>query len=226
MNACATQAILSIVLNIEDPLPSFELGETLGDLRNFTVGMEPGIRGDIIGSNDVIREAHNSFTRQDPFVSEEDKTEGGKGEVYHFVSYVRHGGKVWELDGLKKGPVLLGDDNGDWVKVARERIQGRMMGDEGKGLFNLMSVGEDKREGIKRRITAVVGEGAEREVLEEDLREEQGKRVKWERENDRRRHNWIPFVAMLMGELARKGKMGELREKGKVRVEEKKKQGK
>ena len=43
--------------------------------------LDPMLRGDVVGSNDVIREAHNAFTRNDPFVSEGNNDKGGKKEV-------------------------------------------------------------------------------------------------------------------------------------------------
>lgn len=197
MNACATQAILSIVLNITPPstLPTFTLGPTLTSFKEFTMPLDPMLRGDVVGSNDVIREAHNAFTRNDPFVSEGNNDKGGKKEdVYHFISYVSSSGLVWELDGLKSGPTAVGVSGDDWVKVARDRVQERIKKyGEGEVMFNLMSLGEDKREVIKREISNVTDE-RQREVLREDLQGEELKREKWEIENGRRRHNWIPFI--------------------------------
>lgn len=82
----------------------------------------------------MIREAHNSFARPEVFVSDEEKysKKGGKlEEAYHFISYVPYNGHVYELDGLKAGPVLLGaipDSLGDeaWLTVARPAIESRI----------------------------------------------------------------------------------------------------
>ena len=40
-NACATQAILSILLNCESE--AVELGETLGSFKEFVQSFEPGV---------------------------------------------------------------------------------------------------------------------------------------------------------------------------------------
>ena len=99
---------------------------------SFAGDFPPDMKGEMIGQQDTIREAHNSFARQDPFVSDEKKVATDDDDVFHFIAYVPHGGKVYELDGLKPGPVLLGDvPNGDnagtgWLKVARARIQDRI----------------------------------------------------------------------------------------------------
>jgi len=48
--------------------------------------------------------------------------------VYHFVAYVPVGNKVFELDGLKKAPVYLGDTptGGEWYQLARQAINRRI----------------------------------------------------------------------------------------------------
>jgi ubiquitin carboxyl-terminal hydrolase L5 len=46
-------------------------------------------------------------------------------DAFHFIAYVPFEGKVYELDGLKPGPILLGEGE-DWLAVARPAIQARI----------------------------------------------------------------------------------------------------
>jgi len=63
-DACATYALLSILMNRAQEL---QIGPELSNLREFTLALDSKDRGWAIGNSEVIRTAHNSFTRQDPF---------------------------------------------------------------------------------------------------------------------------------------------------------------
>eukprot|EP00494_Astrolonche_serrata_P033020 UN33289 len=78
-NACATQAIVSVLMNHED----VELGDELKRLKIFTTGFQASDIGAAIGNDPTIRKVHNSFARQDPFqiVSEKDE----KDEAFHLL---------------------------------------------------------------------------------------------------------------------------------------------
>ena len=88
----------------------------------------------MIGESDVVRIAHNSFARPEVFVSDDEKysKKGTKTEeAYHFIAYVPFEGNVYELDGLKAGPVFLGsipedDSASTWTTVAGPAIEARM----------------------------------------------------------------------------------------------------
>ena len=67
-NACATQAIINILLNSN----KIELGDTLKNFKEFTSTLPYDMRGDMIGQQELIRAKHNSFARNDPFVSADD----------------------------------------------------------------------------------------------------------------------------------------------------------
>ena len=60
-NACATQAILSVLMNTDHP--DVQLSSTLTELRDFTAGFDPATRGLALSNSDVIRTVHNSFAR-------------------------------------------------------------------------------------------------------------------------------------------------------------------
>ena len=123
-NACATQAILSCLLNV----PDLEIGNELNNLKNFTVGMDPQMKGYAIGESEVIKKVHNSFSRPEPFIISNDKKPKKEGEAFHFITYIPFKGKLYELDGLQEGPILLGDcTNDNWLDVARDEINKRIL---------------------------------------------------------------------------------------------------
>ena len=65
------------------------------------------MRGESLQNSEPIRVAHNSFSRPDPIHIEQTKDDE-EGEAFHFISYVPHNEFVYEIDGLQKGPRLIG----------------------------------------------------------------------------------------------------------------------
>jgi len=153
-NACATQAILNCLLNA--PREKVELGKPLTDFLEFTAALDPQMKGLALGNSELIRKAHNSFRQQSSFEMEKDDKDE-KGDAFHFVGYVCVDNKVYELDGLKAGPILVGDApaSGPWFETARVEIQRRIEmysqtaaagGGEAKAelRFNLMAITASK----------------------------------------------------------------------------------
>jgi ubiquitin carboxyl-terminal hydrolase L5 len=53
--------------------------------------------------------SHSSSPAKQVKPEEDEKEAGDAEEVYHFIGYVPAHGKVWELDGLKSGPLEVGE---------------------------------------------------------------------------------------------------------------------
>lgn len=230
-NACATQAILSVILN----RPDLDIGAELSTFKEFTQDLPSDARGLAINSTS-IRTAHNSFARPEPF-SFEGKKATEDDDVFHFVAYVPVDGQVYELDGLREGPILLGACNNDnWTSVAAESIRGRIATYSAKEIkFNLLALHEKpkarmerKLNELKQRETELKGQLANLAQSEEEranltkeleslgpeiaqcqtlLAEEDEKLRAWQVENVRRKHNYIPLAYNLLKLLAAKGKL-------------------
>ncbi|KAK9441301.1 ubiquitin carboxyl-terminal hydrolase [Metarhizium brunneum] len=162
-NACATVALLNIVMNADN----LDLGERLQSFKESTKDLCTALRGHSISSNKFIRKIHNSFTRRMDQLNadlclENDVSDSMKKTMsrkagkqkrksnktsleeygYHFIAYVPSGGFVWELDGLRSNPLKLGPlESQDWTTIARPQIEARMLQNEDSQLsFNLLAV--------------------------------------------------------------------------------------
>ena len=197
-NACATQAILGVLLNVSDD-KNVELGPTLTELRTFSADLPYDMRGLAIENSEAIRTAHNSFARPEPFISEE-KLATKDDDVFHFIAYVPVNGQVYELDGLKPGPIDVGSIGDDWIAVARSALQARIERYAASEIkFNLMAVVRDRRQVLEER-------GADDLLLAQEV----AKRDAWATENLRRRHNYVPLVINLFKILAEKNQLKPL----------------
>jgi len=161
-NACATQAILNTLLNV--PREKLEVGKALTDIREFTAQLDPGMKGLALSNSEVIRRVHNSFRAQSSFEIVQDEKEKD-GDAFHFVGYACVDNKVYELDGLKPGPILIGDApaGGPWCETARAEIQRRVQtytqkaaeagGEDSVELrFNLMAISASKLGEAEKKI--------------------------------------------------------------------------
>merc|ERR1712154_202212 len=224
-NACATQAILSVLLNCAKQI---NLGPTLKNFLDFTKSLDPESIGMALSNQDDIRIAHNSFSRAEPIQIERTKDDE-EGEAFHFISYVPINGILYEIDGLQKGPRLIdGCDETNWFEKASNVLKQRMASYQSKELrFTLLAICKDLKTKYNQEKELLLQSNNDKNnenrinELNELIKNEDIKRLKWKNENIRRRHNYFPFILNLIGILGKKNLLKDLTEKAKEKKKEK-----
>ncbi|CAF1550251.1 unnamed protein product [Adineta ricciae] len=231
-NACATQAIVSVLLNCTHE--DLKLGSTLSEFKEFAQAFDPQMRGLTLSNSDKIRDVHNSFARQQLF--EMDSRDEKKDEdAFHFIAYIPFKGRLYELDGLQEAPIDHGSipQGTEWTDVARPIVQQRMQKySEGEIHFSLMAVISELRRKYERELERVLNDSAmtndERNAKTSHLsmliQEEERKREVYRTENLRRRHNWLPFIVELVKAYATQGVLVSTVEKAVAKEAEKKRE--
>jgi len=291
-NACGTIALLHVLLNRE----GVEIGETLEGLKGFIADMDGETAGSCLASHEGVRMAHNSFVRPEAFSIEDDSRASKSEDAFHFVAYVPKNGIVYELDGLSKGPSIVGESGCNWLNTAQVALQRRISEYSQLEIrFNLLVVQKSTLYTSMREAAAILVEsecllGALLSVTSEDginpqnltfpssdevaamfgervlpdpsvnaeslaeasiarllascspelasdalktkmrglqarlmqcgetVAQEKERIAKYRRENERRRHQFVPLIMELLRGLADRGKLPELYEKGKKRA--------
>ncbi|CAH1647785.1 unnamed protein product [Spodoptera littoralis] len=231
-NACATQAVVSLLLNCDHP--DVDLGPELSSLKEFSMSFDAKMRGLTLSNSQTIRSAHNSMAQQSIFEFDP-KTASKDDEAYHFVGYMPIDGRLYELDGLREGPIDHGPiaPEQDWLDVVRPIIVRRInVYTEGEIHFNLMALVSDRKMIYERQLQDLMAEsqmmGMETDEMENEIPRlrmlieyEDVKMMKYKQEMARRRHNYLPFIITLLRILAEEKKLLPLLEKAKERANKK-----
>jgi len=212
-NACATQAIISILLN----RPEIDIGDTLKNFKEMTTAFDPEMKGAALSNLNSVREAHNSFKSVDPFQIEIDKKEDSE-DPFHFISYVPFQDVLFELDGLQEGPILHGGcTNANWLEKVRPIIEQRMQSYQTEKSseirFTLLALTKRLQTKYEEEVAELQKVESTPEVearlgnLKSLIVDEEEKRKSWAKQNVRRRHNYVPFIT---GVLKAMGQIGLL----------------
>lgn len=231
-NACATQAVVSLLLNCTHP--DVDIGPELTKLKEFSMSFDPRMRGLTLSNSQTIRMAHNSMSPYMHFEFDQ-KMASKDDDVYHFIGYMPIEGRLYELDGLREGPIDHGPiaPEQDWLDVVRPIIMKRInIYTEGEIHFNLMALVSDRKMIYERQLEELLNEsqmmGMHSEEVENEIPRlrmlieyEDVKMAKYQQEMARRKHNYIPFIVQLLKILAEEKKLTPLLEKAKERAAKK-----
>ena len=182
------------------------MGSVLSSFKEFSAEFDPVNKGWALSNSEEIRSVHNSFARQSVFEFDA-KAAKEDDDVFHFVAYLPIKGRLYELDGLREGPLDHGaiPEGSDWISTVRPIIEARIAKYQaGEIHFNLMAVIQDKLSNYKSQLQTCLDSGNENGATEFRMKilEEEELRKKWHSENVRRRHNYLPFIIELLKQLA------------------------
>ncbi|KAL0074294.1 ubiquitin carboxyl-terminal hydrolase [Phycomyces blakesleeanus] len=143
-NACATAALLSVLLNCDS---SLETCKELKNLNRLSKRANSDDVGAAIGKSKMLRETNNSLS------SPEINTVSSSSECsdYHFVSYVFKNGFLWETDSTKSAPVKIKLSPAEnWVDSVKGILEELIERTPFNNSFNLIAIVHDELSSYKR----------------------------------------------------------------------------
>ncbi|KAG1714578.1 Ubiquitin carboxyl-terminal hydrolase isozyme L5 [Nymphon striatum] len=203
-------------------------GSVVQDSRLDKIFFAKQMKGFSISNSDIIREVHNSFSRQQMFEFDS-KPPSKDDSVFHFVSYLPIDGRLYELDGLKDGPIDLGAIPSDtyWLETVKPVIEKRMQKYSKDEIhFNLMGIISDRTLVYKKHLRELekrlTEDGMDTSTVQTEIEDikmlievENEKKERYKTENIRRKHNYLPFIMELLKSLGKEGLLVSILDKAK-----------
>lgn len=102
------------------------------------------------------------MNRPEPFIFTSNRKATDEDDVFHYVSYIWFKGNIYEIDGLREGPILISENvsYGEWVNKVKPAILDRInLYANNEIKFNLLALvpnkrnklAEQKQEQLKRK---------------------------------------------------------------------------
>ncbi|ORY79483.1 ubiquitin carboxyl-terminal hydrolase, partial [Protomyces lactucae-debilis] len=221
-NACATLALLNIVLNC----PHLDVGPFLSTFKAATADLKAPLKGLALASSETLRQKHNAFAKRSEMAEADlhlmqrarraaTKRRKNEGEdAFHFIAYLPKDGHLWELDGLKPAPIqhsaTLAPE--EWYLNAVPMIQERIERYSAQEIrFSLLALAEDPAVSLTRkRQTLLALHDADPEKASLAEIDAQLAQIDAERKEEamlaaRRAHDYTPFVETMLTLLNEKG---------------------
>ena len=100
------------------------MSEQLTNFYDFSKSLDPYSKGLSIANFEFVKKVHNEFKKPIPMIIE---GTGKKGDAYHFVAFVQKENRVYEVDGLQEGPILIDKRGNDrWTGAVLEEVSERI----------------------------------------------------------------------------------------------------
>ena len=142
-NQNATQALLSIILNNEDKI---EIGQNLKEIKLNMNEMDYIKKGIFLSNCEILKKEHNKFKILETNSNDEDD------DIYHFVTFIHFKNAIYEIDGLREGPILIEEniEFKDWISKVIPYLKEKInLYSNNEIKFNLMALTPDKLEILK-----------------------------------------------------------------------------
>ena len=142
-NQNATQALLSIILNNEDKI---EIGQNLKEIKLNMNGMDYIKKGIFLSNCEILKKEHNKFKILESNLNDEDA------DIYHFVTFIHFKNSIYEIDGLREGPILIEEniEFKNWISKVIPYLKEKInLFSNNEIKFNLMALTLDKLELLK-----------------------------------------------------------------------------